>query len=573
MSHQATRHEDVFNPGTLAPARDDFLAGKVMTKDSAGKTSEPDGSYPSDLNGRTQTISYFILTVLGFSFWFFMAVPFASHRESYHWLATIRSHPFAYAFSNSMSVTYRPLGEVAGWLGFSVLGPSVFPTSVLRQALLQGFVYGMFVFAWWLIYRAAGQRRLFALIAFVTGGVFFSGYVHLFHIYGLMYVPVMLTLGALLYLHASGSFGTREVWLAVLATVLAFWHPFATALFVGFYFGFYLQTFRRRSAAQHVQAVLILLIGMLAIAALAFVFARADAATMPLRLRLLGFLVSYQTTEVNRIASLVAFLLTQLVVFSMGLSSRLKLVALLLVSAVSVLFVLKSLPLLLLWLCVVLIKLFRLRSWGLFFLTLTAVLFPFGGGIGTPIFALFGVIAAVYVTDLGWRQAEKVLGFAKPSFAIGIIIASAIVILMVRVGVEVPVVTEAAAPLLTERERTYQLEDILAWLHNSQYCGYGIDFIANAGSPIDSPENIITRRNRPPADIEDVGNFWNAVLRCRKVERANHKAGTAIVTFGGPGLADATPVFEVGGKYAGAATVWVKDITRTSASSVVSRDK
>ncbi len=321
---------------------------EMMMTTPVGKISELNGGYLSDPNARTHTLSYFIVTVLGFSFWFFMAVPFASHRESYWWLAMVHSQPFAQAFG-FISSTYRPLAQGATWLTFLILDPSVFPTSVLRQALLQGFIYGLFVLAWWLIYSTAAQRRLFALVAFVAGGVFFSGYVHLFHIYGIFYVSVILTLGALLRFHASSTLDKREVWFAVVATLLAFWHPFATALFVGFYFGFYLDTFWQRSRAQHVQAVVISLVGMMAIAALVVLFPRA--ATMPLDTRLFGFLVSYRTNEVNRVASLVAFLLTQMVVFSMGLSPRLKLAVCLFVSALSVVFLLKSLPLLLLWLC------------------------------------------------------------------------------------------------------------------------------------------------------------------------------------------------------------------------------
>ena len=138
------------------------------------KISKFNGSYRFDPNARSQTLSYFILTVLGFSFWFFMAVPFASHRESYQWLAMVRTQNFAEAFS-FISSTYRPLHQAATWLGFLILDPSVFPTSVLRQALFQVLIYGMFVLAWWLIYPTAAQRRLFALAAFVAGGVFFRG--------------------------------------------------------------------------------------------------------------------------------------------------------------------------------------------------------------------------------------------------------------------------------------------------------------------------------------------------------------------------------------------------------------
>ena len=73
---------------------------------------------------------------------------------------------------------------------------------------------------------------------------------------------------------------------------------------------------------------------------------------------------------------------------------------------------------------------------------------------------------------------------------------------MVRAEIKVPIVTSVARPLLAERERTYQLENILAWLHNSDYCGYEVAFAENAGSPIDSIDNAITRRNRPPASFE-----------------------------------------------------------------------
>lgn len=534
-----------------------------MIQDPVAKLSKLNGSCLSDPHVRTRTLSYFIVTVLGFSFWFFMAVPFASHRESYEWLAWVHSQDFAHAFS-FISKSYRPLAQAATWLGFRILDPGVFPTSVLRQALLQGFIYGMFVIAWWLIYLTATQRRLFALVALVAGCVFFSGYVHLFHIYGIFYVAVMLTLGAVLQFHASPALDKREIWFAVVATLLVLWHPFATALFVGFYCGFYLDSFRQRSRAQHVQAVVILLVGLMTIATV--VAPVRPTEMMSINSRLFGLLVSYQTNEVNRLASLVAFLLAQMVVFSTGLSTTLKLAAFVIVSALSVVFLLKGLPVLLLWLCAVLVKLIHLRCWSLFFLMLAASLLPFGGGIGTPIYGLFAIIVAAYVTPLGWVEAEKALSYLRTRYVIGTIIAATAVLLLVRVGIEVPIVTRVASPLLTERERTYQLESILAWLHNSNYCSYELAFVENAGNPIDSVESAITRRNRPPAGLKEVQLFWNTVLQCQKGERSNSKAGTAVVTFGGPALANSRPVFEVGGRYAGNATVWIADSQKVASS-------
>ena len=503
-----------------------------MTRTAADETSGRSLNQGTALDARerVQTIPYFVLTVLGFSFWFFMAVPFASHRESYWWLAMVQSHDFSHAFS-FISSTYRPLHQAVTWLAFLILDPRVFPTSVFRQTVFQLLIYAMFVLAWWLIYRAAAQRRLLALVALLAGGVFFSGYVQLFHIYGLSYVPAILTLGGLLGMHASNSSRKHEVWLALIATVLVLWHPFTTALFVGFYFGHYLETFRQRGMAQHVQALLILSIGT--IATVIFVIALphlwsgvspllVETATRPMATRLFAWLVSYQTNEVNRIASFVAFVISQLVILSLPISTRMKLAAVALVTALAVALFVKGLPLLLLWLAVVLVKLTILRTWSLFFLAVTAVLLPLGGGIGTPIHALFAIVVAVYATPLGWFRAEGVLSSIKTRYVVGASLAAAMVLLVVRSGIELPIVTRLATPLLAERERTYQLEDALAWLHQSNYCDSQIDFTEQAGNPIDSVESAITRRNRPPAALADVRLFWipscsarNPATRCR----------------------------------------------------------
>ena len=507
-----------------------------------------------------RSFSYFILAIFGFSFWFFIAVPFASHRESYGWLAAVRTEPFSNAFS-VISVTYRPLAQGAGWLGFMILDPSIFPTSVPRQAVLQGFIYGMFVLAWWLIYPTAMQRRLFALVAFVAGGVFFSGYVHMFHIYGIFYVPVMLTLGAVFRLYASNAVDKREVMIGMTSIVLVLWHPFATALFVGCYFGFYLDTFKRRRRSEHVRALIMLIVATAAVIAMVGIFSRADV-RVPISSKLVGFLESYRTTEVNAVASVVSLLFTELTVLSMRLLPKVKRATVLLTSVLGVFCFVKGIPIMLLWIGIVLIKLCRLRCWSLFCLVLAASVLPFGAGIGGPVSALFAIIAASYATVLGWTRAEEAVSFVKPSYSMGAMVVLGCVVLLIRAGVAVPVVTRAAGPLLTERERTYQLEKALTWLQHSDYCEDELAFAANAGSPIDSRENVISRWNRPPADIGDVRKFWDTVLRCREADRSGSQVGKAIMTFGGPELTDAKPVFRIGGRYAGNATIWIRTFHR-----------
>ena len=90
--------------------------------------------------------TYFALAIFGFSFWFMMAVPFASHRETYWWIAKVSVEDFSYALSFIAS-TYRPFHQAVSWLGFVFLDPAEFPTNAFRQALLQLLVYGFFCFA------------------------------------------------------------------------------------------------------------------------------------------------------------------------------------------------------------------------------------------------------------------------------------------------------------------------------------------------------------------------------------------------------------------------------------------
>src|SRR5262245_18899398 len=132
--------------------------------------------------GNRQALVCFILAVSGFSFWFLIGAPFASHRESYNWLAMVWRGELLDSLGMLNGTTWRPLAQFAAWLGFLGLNPNIFPTSTLRQALLQVCVYLLFLLSWAIIFSSSRQRKTLALIALVAGGVFFGGYIHLFHI-------------------------------------------------------------------------------------------------------------------------------------------------------------------------------------------------------------------------------------------------------------------------------------------------------------------------------------------------------------------------------------------------------
>lgn len=511
---------------------------------------------------------YFPLAVLGFSFWFFVAVPFASHRETYWWLAEVRSGDFVDSLA-FISSTYRPLHQALTWLSFEALDPAVFPTRSGYQAAFQVLVYLSFLLAWWWIYAGVRNRRVFALVACVAGGAFFSGYVHLFHLYGTAYVPVMLVVGFLLGQATETSVvDRRELRLLAAVAVLLLWHPFAAALLVAYFFGRFLDTYAVRSSAQRwTGATTIVLAGALVFAflfVLPFLLPNSSAllvetASRSLSSRWHAWLVSYQTSEVNAVASALALVLAEATVFSLPWTLRARVLAAALVAVAGALLARAGIPLLLLWLLVVQAKLVLHASRALFFLSVTTVLLPLGAGIGSPIHALFALVVAVYAVPLGWDAAEQRLSRFTPKHAWAFAGLAMAVVIPLRAGTEVPIVTRLASPLLAERERTYQLEQMLAWLRDSPYCGRALEFTERAANPVESTSSAITRRHRPPASSDDVRHFWNHVLRCR--DDSSVDARPLLLTFGDAAPASTRPLLAIPGRHAGAATIRELDAT------------
>jgi hypothetical protein len=267
-------------------------------------------------------------------------------------------------------------------------------------------------------------------------------------------------------------------------------------------------------------------------------------------------LVSYRTNEISALASIIALLLAPLGIFSLPLGFRLKVTACLGVSILTVLFVVSGLPVLFIWLFIAAVKLILLRAWSLLFLFIAAFILPFGGGIGAPIYGLFAIVVGVYVTPLGWVRGEQALSFLAARHIWTAIIASVMAVGAVRAGMQVPVLTSVANPLLAERERTYQLERILSWLHNSPYCDCDIAFVRNGGNPADAVEEALNRRNRPPASLPDVRDYWNAIMRCQKAASLGER--TVVVTFGQEQAPASTALIRVPGRYAGEATAWIR---------------
>jgi len=348
----------------------------------------------------------------------------------------------------------------------------------------------------------------------------------------------------------------REVVLGLIATVLVLWHPFATVLFLGFYLGRYFNDFTSLRRRDHVTAWAILLTSSSAtLLAIALSPNLGESWAYDPRL---AFIISYRTSEVHVLAAGVAWMLAYATLWSMEIAARTRIAAAVGITVAGACFFLFNVPLLLLWMLVVVGKLLHRRLWALFWPTIVAVLLPYGGRIGGPIYALFPIILAVVVTSLGWTGAESRLRLVDRKYAVAFVSALVVIGAAIRFGMPVPVVSTFANPLLAERERTFQLEHALAWLAKSNYCAHDIVFAQASGSPIDDVKSALDRRYRPPSDLQDVTPFWRAALQCVPDERAGRTRGIATVTFGGQELTSGIRVFDLSGRYAGPVTVWVQ---------------
>jgi hypothetical protein len=164
-----------------------------------------------------------LLSIAGLSFWFFLGFPFANHNESYVWVVPLSRLGLLDVLSKPFGVvaSFRGLGMLTAWLGYRLSGGSIYPQQV--------FNYLGAALAWLILFSAIKEKKLFAWESFFVGGVFFSGYIYLFHLHGVFYSPLLMFLAFLLALSISNN-GVKTSWLvisSILAAITSLYHPFA----------------------------------------------------------------------------------------------------------------------------------------------------------------------------------------------------------------------------------------------------------------------------------------------------------------------------------------------------------
>jgi hypothetical protein len=401
--------------------------------------------------------------------------------------------------------------------------------------------------ALWVAARTVAATRTFVLIAMAVGAGFFPGYIYLFHLHGIFYSPVLALIAMLLYLHEAGGLSPikREMvaFVCALGVGLLF-HPYAFLLFLGYLCGASIERWRESSPTDVLRQVL------LVAASVAIVIATRPAHHALSSENARAFVASYALTAIAPVSTVLASVLaaaTPLGIASLRRPLRWGLAGVALASC-GVL-TMSGLPVVVVWVATAIFKAAYLGKWALMGVAASAALLPFIAPSGSPTYAIFATFASSMVLASDWGAIERRL---QPLWGqwIGVaVLCAGLLVSAVRMGVEVPIASRVARPLMSEREKSRQLEAVIDWMLASEYRQWHLALERNA-NPVDVEREPIDRRSRPPTYQE----YLDAYLNSRRDADAGQP--TLVVTFGDREKAGLTLVKTVPGQFAGAAKVF-----------------
>lgn len=476
------------------------------------------------------------ITLSGLSFWFLLGFPFANENESFLWLAHFRHFDLldSLRLQPDLVATYRPLGVFTAWLSYALSGNGIYITQI--------FNYSVALFAWWLLFCAAIEKRVFALTAFSIGGLFFSGYIYLFHLHGVFYSPILLLIALLILYSPAARHGRGLFGVSLAAFVLSFFHQFALLIYVGFLLGLLAEdinsaTWRERGS--------FLLLALLAISMIQMLTPGSNLRVTTGNWS--GMLASYRAVEGNAVLSFAALMLCVATVLSINLTPPSHVVLLGATTLFASMLFLLAWPIILLWVFLCLVKTAFLRKWSLALMILATVTFPFFTGTGSPTYTVFVLMICSAVLPLGWSNMERRLILMNRRFSFSLCGSVLLLTSVLRSGLPVPVISTLVTPVLAEREKTFQMANVIEWKAESQYRSYSL-VLSNPSANPSQTENLWDRRTRPPTYQRYLDEYLASPARPQ---------GELLVSFGGaypPGKV----VYTVKGRYAGNAVVFLR---------------
>lgn len=451
-----------------------------------------------------------VLAVTGLSFWFFVGYPFGRYHEAYGWAAALNATSFAdFVLTPTGHYTsYRPLGEAFAWVLYRLANEGMWA--------IQLFNYVVSSVAVVVSIHATRAPNVSAVAFLLTGGVFFRGFMYLFHLHGLYYSVVVLMIAVLVADDLKRSYSTAILARGFcVATVAGLFHAFAIVIWLGYFIGHLIE--RRKEAAKGLMLLGAMLLPFGALMVRVLVpgqLFHLDADTWS------GLVGTYAMFGSNALVNAIAGLLMALT--ACGIPSPrggmvLRVCGAFMVMAVLMLF---QLPLLLGWVIVCVIKMGVMRRWSLLLMLIITSCFAIFTGTGSPHLLVFALVTCAVATPLGLEAFDAKLPWpAIASGPIALLLAASLAISL-RLGVTIPVISHLARPLLIRQEQSVQLEQVIAWARTKGKAdrriimdpGEGTDdaLLPATQEDLDAylasmrPKNVGGNFNSPPL----VASFW-----------------------------------------------------------------
>jgi hypothetical protein len=207
---------------------------------------------------------------------------------------------------------------------------------------------------------------------------------------------------------------------------------------------------------------------------------------------------------------------------------------------------------LLIWIALCLAKTLLMRKWWMALVLCCATLFPAPTATGSPTYAIFALMICTAIVPYGNSAWEERLRMPARRAAVAVVAVATALLVLLRVGVDLPVATHLAQPLIAEQEKTFQMEQIARWLASSEYSGYEPRFVRAVRNPKDASDSV-DRTFRPPTTDEDLAMYMRALRGSSAPPPAKDKI--VLVGFGGDTMPPGAVLLTVPSAHAGVARV------------------
>ncbi|HEX8041255.1 MAG TPA: hypothetical protein VF490_19035 [Chryseosolibacter sp.] len=387
----------------------------------------------------------FILPVLGVSFWFAIAFPFGDRNESYLWIASLQESSFTEIVQHPIPSirTFRPLAQGLTWCLYHLSGENGILTQVTNFVLLCVAIWMMIPLL------EVSKRPYMRLLYLVIGFVYFSAFYYIFNLHGVFYSPMLVLI--VFFLKAQDGVLRNWKWWLLACFILAFFHPLILVCFVAYVSGWLIEK-------RHVDMDKIILLGFILVILLILLnmFLPVPIQSVINVQNIVGTTRNVENHVVTKIFTLLFCFLAML---SGPRNQRVLLGGM--IAAYLVAAAIYDLPFLLLLGFLILLTLVMEKRWSLAALVAAVIAFPLAVGSGAPTKASIFIFLLPYlllrslplpVMNEWVPRVTGIAGLAVITFCA----------MMVRMEINVPMLSPTISPVLVEKGKSYQLESALA---------------------------------------------------------------------------------------------------------------